>query len=158
MSVKKGHIRKEYNLPEDIVNKIEELANEAGVTNTEAVINAILFKYNADVMDEHSVLGRMSQLQKKMDYIDKKLETFSSLIYYIIPYFLAVHPDLPKDKNESTNQLNKGSQKMMNLVMNFRKWLKTEKISFVQSVFGDSQETLEQTYTEESVGLRELNG
>ena len=50
MSSKKGHVRKEYNLPEDIVNKIEELAEESGVTNTEAVINAILFRYNADVM------------------------------------------------------------------------------------------------------------
>ena len=83
MSSKKGHVRKEYNLPEDIVNKIEELAEESGVTNTEAVINAILFRYNADVMDEHIVLGRITQMQKKLDYMDKKLETFSSLIYSI---------------------------------------------------------------------------
>ena len=69
MSGKKGHIRKEYNLPKDIIEKIEELADEAGVTNTEAVINAILYRYNADVMDEHIVLGRMTQLQKKLDYI-----------------------------------------------------------------------------------------
>lgn len=158
MSGKKGHIRKEYNLPKDIIEKIEELADEAGVTNTEAVINAILYRYNADVMDEHIVLGRMTQLQKKLDYIDKKIETFSSLIYYIIPYFLAIHPDLPKDKTESTNLLNRGSQKMRNLVMKFRNWLKTEKISFVQSVFGDNQETLEQTYVEESQGLREVDG
>ena len=47
---------------------------------------------------------------------------------------------------------------MMNLVMKFRNWLKTEKISFVQSVFGDNQETLEQTYVEESQGLREVDG
>ena len=158
MSAKKETLLKKYNFPKEVCDKIEELAEEAGVTNTEAVINAILFRYNADVMDEHIVLGRITQMQKKLDYMDKKLETFSSLIYYIIPYFLAVHPDLPKDKTESTNQLNKGSQKMMNLVMNFRKWLKTEKISFVQSVFGDSQETLEQTYTEESQGMREING
>ena len=87
MSTKKETLLKKYNFPKEVCDKIEELAEEAGVTNTEAVINAILFRYNADVMDEHIVLGRITQMQKKLDYMDKKLETFSSLIYYIIPYF-----------------------------------------------------------------------
>ena len=150
MSEKKNCTRKVYNLPNHICEKIEQIANEGGITNTDAVIEAILFKYNCEVTDEHILLGRMTQIQKKMDYLDKKLETFSSLIYYLIPYFLAVHPDLPKDKQESANQLDKAAQKMTNMVMNFRKYLKSEKISFVQSVFGDSQESLEQTYIDES--------
>ena len=150
MSDKKNSVRKVYNLPEHVCEKIEEMANESGVTNTDAVINAILFKYNNEVTDEHILLGRMTQIQKKLDYLDKKIETFSSLIYYLIPYFLAVHPDLPRDKQESATQLNKATQKMKNMVINFRKYLKSEKISFVQSVFGDSQESLEQTYIDES--------
>lgn len=150
MSQKKNFVRKVYNLPDHICQKIEEMASESGVTNTDAVINAILFKYNNEVTDEHILLGRMTQMQKKMDYLDKKVETFTSLIYYLIPYFLAVQPDLPKDRQESAIQLDKATQKMKNIVMNFRKYLKTEKISFVQSVFGDSQEVLEQTYIDES--------
>jgi len=156
-SLRKG-IKKNYYFPEDVCKKIEDLADEAGVSKTEAVIDAILMKYNSDIVDEHIILGRITQLQKKLDMMDKKMETFFSLIYYIIPYFLSIHPDLPKDKVESSNLLKKGAVKMKNLVTNFRKYLKVEKISFVQSVFGDSQETLEQTFIEESQGERDING
>lgn len=152
MANKKNTVNKKYNFPEEICVMIEQLASETGVTNTEAVINSITFKYNSELIDEHIILGRITQLQKKLDQIDKKLETFTSLIYYIIPYFLAVHPELPKDKDESRIQLKKAAYQMSNMVKNYRKLLKTEKISFIQSVFGDTQETLEQTYMEQNLG------
>lgn len=158
MSEKKGFVRKDYNFPIEICKKIEELAEEKGVSNTEAVIDAVLFKYNADIVDEHILLGRMTQLQKKLDHIDKKVETISNLICFAAPYLLALHPKLPKDKTEANLQLLESSKIFKDIVDSYRNWLKSEKISFMQSIFGDSQESLQQTFLNDSLGQRDING
>ena len=133
-------VQKRIRLSGEGEKMLEELAEENNMSENKVFETALKLYYTQEIMDEHIVLARINALERQLRHTDKKLETFSNLMYFLVPYFLATQPDLPKNKDEATLVLNKGTNKMVNLVSQFRKYCRTEKIGFMQSVWGDFQE------------------
>ncbi len=143
---KKKKNRFELRMDDAMVKMIEELAKEEGVSKAEMVETCIRHYYTEDVLDENLILGRMSTLEKKIDWLNNKTETFYKLAYAFMQYVVTFLPALPKDKTEAQGILDSGAERFSKFVMKFRKIEKAEDISFVQQVWGDTQETLEETY------------
>ncbi|CAM4259683.1 hypothetical protein [Treponema peruense] len=126
---------------------LRELAEEKGISKTQVLENALDLYYSQDVMPEHIVLGRMTQVQQKLELMDRKLETLAGIFYSIMPYIIGVLPPLPKNevnaKGEKYNPaLDKGNDVFNKLVINYRKQMQAHKISFMQNVWADMQEEI----------------
>ncbi|WP_297647490.1 hypothetical protein [uncultured Treponema sp.] len=147
---KTNSVQKKFNLTESMCSQIKELALEQGISETQVVENAFSQYYRQEVMPEHIVLGRMTQLQQQLDVMDRKLETLAGLVYSTLPYFMAVLPPLPesitdKDGNRRNPQLQRGMQVFEAHIKRYRHDMKTMKISFMQNVWADMQEDLNMT-------------
>ena len=131
---------------EDVKKMLDELANEEGITRTAMLEMCVRHYYAQDTLDENIILARFSTLSKKVDWLNNKTETFYKLINFVLPYIIAHLPQLPKDKKEAQAILDSGTERMTSLIWSFRKIEKEKDISFVQQVWGDTQENLEETY------------
>ena len=143
---KKKIVRLDLRINESFSSMLDELAEEEGLSKTAILENCVRRYYMEESVDENLFLARMSTLEKKLDWLNNKTETFYKLVYHILPFILAHLPPLPKDKAAAQAVLDSGSQRMTSLVLGFRKMEKENDISFVQKVWGDTQETLEETY------------
>ncbi|MBO4858790.1 MAG: hypothetical protein J5527_09765 [Treponema sp.] len=142
---------KKFRLDDDICNKIITLSNEEGCSQTEIIRHCVNFYYQKDVMPEHILMGRMNQIQSQLTAIDRKLETLAGVFYYTMPYILGVIPPLPKNETDSNGKkynpaLDKGNEIFSKLIINYRNQMKSHKISFMQNVWADMQESLNMTH------------
>jgi len=143
---KKNYKYENFRMDENVSKMLGELAEEEGVSKTSMLETCIRNYYTQETVDENIILARFSTLEKKVDWLNNKTETFYKLINYVLPFIIAHLPPLPKDKNEAQAVLDSGTQRMTSLVWGFRRQEKEKDISFVQQVWGDTQETLEETY------------
>ena len=147
-------MQKKFNLRKPVCSQIAELAEEKGVSETAVVEMAVNNYYSQDTFAENIILGRMSVLEKKFSNLDSKTDTFYRFIHFILPNIFSRMAPLPKDKGERDVVLGNGSKIMYNLLLLFRRDEKKNHLSYMQSVYGDSQETLEETYDRKN-GLSE---
>lgn len=146
-SLKRFHFRNR------MIEQIKELSDEMGISETEVLENAFNLYYTQEVLPEHIVLGRITQMQEQITAADRKLETLAGIFYSIMPYIFGVLPPLPKNETASDGHrfnpaLDKGNDIFGKLVINYRNQVKTHKISFMQNVWADMQENLEMTNTD----------
>lgn len=145
--MKTDSAQKKFNFTTTMIDQLSELAKEKGISETQVMENAFQLYYSQDVMPEHIVLGRMTQVQQKLELMDRKLETLAGIFYSIMPYFIGVLPPLPKNEVNSNGEkynpaLDKGNDVFSKLVINYRKQMQTHKISFMQNVWADMQEEI----------------
>lgn len=150
---KTDSIQKKFNFKKQMTDRIKELSDEMGISETEVMENAFNLYYTQEVLPEHIVLGRITQMQEQITAVDRKLETLAGIFYSIMPYIFGVLPPLPKNETASDGHrfnpaLDKGNDIFGKLVINYRNQVKTHKISFMQNVWADMQENLEMTNTD----------
>lgn len=141
---------KRFHFKNRMIEQIKELSDEMGISETEVMENAFNLYYTQEVLPEHIVLGRITQMQGQITAVDRKLETLAGIFYSIMPYIFGVLPPLPKNETASDGHrfnpaLDKGNDIFGKLVINYRNQVKTHKISFMQNVWADMQEKLEMT-------------
>lgn len=144
MTTKSGRLNIRFDAA--VEKLLEELCDEEHLSKTGMVEKCIRNYYTQETVDENILLARMSTLEKKVDWLNNKTETFYKLINHVLPFIIAHLPPLPKDKAEAQAVLDSGTQRMTSLIWSFRRQEKEKDISFVQQVWGDTQETLEETY------------
>lgn len=147
---KKDGVWKKFSFDKSVVDKIEELAKEECCSETQILENALNIYYTKEIVPEHIILGRISQMQNQLTAIDRKLETFAGIFYMVMPYILGVIPPLPKNEVDKDGKkynpgLDKGNDIFTKLIINYRNQMKTHKISFMQNVWADMQEKLDMT-------------
>lgn len=148
--MKKNSTQKKFNLTDVTLEQLQEIAGDEGCSETKVVEAAVALYYQKEIVPEHILMGRMSQLQSQLTAIDRKLETFAGIYYMTMPYILGVLPPLPKnevnkDGRKYNPALDKGNDIFTKLVINYRNQMKTHKISFMQNVWADMQEKLDMT-------------
>lgn len=146
---KKNAISSRYNIRENIDQMINELSVEYGISKSSVIEKAISEMYNRDTVDENILLARMATIERKMGYTDKKVETLSGLLVYVLPLIFAGLPALPKGKDERQMILDAATQRMEEAVRGYRKYKQKTGLSFMQSVYGDSLEALEEPMEKE---------
>lgn len=145
---------KKFSFTKTMCEQLKEIAEEKGISETEVLESAFQTYYKQDVLPEHIIEARLNQVQHQMNMIDNKIETFSGLMYSIMPYIFGCLPPLPKNEINARGEkfnpaIMKGNDIFTKLVIQYRKEMKAHKISFVQSVWGDMQESIEYTNTDD---------
>ena len=148
--MKEDSVQKNMRLKKLVAEHLKELADEEGCSETQIVENALNIYYSKEIMPEHIVLGRMTQIENQLTAIDRKLETFAGVFYLTMPYIMGVLPPLPnneidKDGRKYNPALDKGNDIFTKIIRNYRTQMKTHKISFMQNVWADMQEKLDMT-------------
>lgn len=149
--MKEDCIQKNMRLRSIVAEHLKELAEEEACSETQIIENALNLYYQKEIMPEHIVLGRITQMENQLTAIDRKLETFAGIFYMTMPYILGVIPPLPKNEVDKDGKkynpaLDKGNDIFMKLIINYRNQMKTHKISFMQNVWADMQEKLDMTH------------
>lgn len=134
-----------------VAEHLKELSEEENCSETQVIENALNLYYSKEIMPEHIVLGRISQMESQLTAIDRKLETFAGIFYMTMPYILGVIPPLPKNEVDKDGKkynpaLDKGNDIFTKLIINYRNQMKTHRISFMQNVWADMQERLDMTH------------
>ena len=150
--MKENCIQKNIRLKKLVAEHLRELSEEENCSETQIVENALNLYYSKEILPEHIVLGRITQMENQLTAIDRKLETFAGIFYMTMPYVLGVLPPLPKNEVDKDGKkynpaLDKGNDIFMKLIINYRNQMKTHKISFMQNVWADMQEKLDMTNT-----------
>ena len=148
--MKEDCIQKNIRLKKLVAEHLRELSEEENCSETQIVENALNLYYSKEILPEHIVLGRITQMENQLTAIDRKLETFAGIFYMTMPYVLGVLPPLPKNEVDKDGKkynpaLDKGNDIFMKLIINYRNQMKTHKISFMQNVWADMQEKLDMT-------------
>ena len=94
--MKEDSVQKNMRIKKLVAEHLKELADEEGCSETQIVENALNIYYSKEIMPEHIVLGRMTQIENQLTAIDRKLETFAGVFYLTMPYIMGVLPPLPK--------------------------------------------------------------
>lgn len=141
-----------YRFTNETITQIQELAQEKGVSQTQIIEMAVHNLYSQDTFDENIVLARMTTIEKQFSYLDKKCDTFFRFIHFILPNLFSRLAPLPHDKTERGLVLDNGSNIIYNLIMLFRKDEKKNHLSYMQSVYGDTQEDLKSDSNAENEG------
>lgn len=131
---------------EECGRMLDELSAEEGDSKSALVERLVRERYVRDASDATLIFGRMSAIEKRMDMLDNKSELFYKLMTYALPFFIAHMPQLPTDFRQAEMALKDGQQRMVQLIMKYREQAKERDISFVQQIWGDSQETVGETY------------
>ena len=148
--MKEDSVQKNMRIKKLVAEHLKELADEEGCSETQIVENALNIYYSKEIMPEHIVLGRMTQIENQLTAIDRKLETFAGVFYLTMPYIMGVLPPRPnneidKDGRKYNPALDKGNDIFTKIIRNYRNQMKTHKISFMQNVWADMQEKLDMT-------------
>ena len=148
--MKEDSVNKYFRLRNIVAEHLKDLAEEEACSETQIIENALNLYYSKEVMPEHIVLGRITQMQNQLTAIDRKLETFAGIFYLVMPYIFGVLPPLPKNEVDKDGRkfnpaLDKGNDIFTKLIINYRNQMKTHKISFMQNVWADMQEKLDMT-------------
>ncbi len=144
--MKQNSIKKQIRLKETTCKQIVDLGKEWGLSETAVIERLVSNAWNNNVTDENIILARLTAIDKRNALLSNKCETFFKLIYFILPNVFARLPPLPKGKDEAGLALDRGSNVMQKLVALFRKDEREHDIRFLQSVYGDTQEALEEGY------------
>ena len=144
-------IQKNMRLRKIVAEHLKELSEEENCSETQVIENALNLYYSKEIMPEHIVLGRITQMESQLTAIDRKLETFAGIFYMTMPYILGVIPPLPKNEIDKDGKkynpaLDKGNDIFTKLIINYRNQMKTHRISFMQNVWADMQERLDMTH------------
>lgn len=94
---KKDATSTRYNIDNKIRQMLKELTAEEGASLSATVERAIREMYDRDTVDENIILARQATLERKMGYLDKKIETMAGLFIYTLPLLFAGLSQLPKD-------------------------------------------------------------
>lgn len=148
--MKKDATKKSIRIKDATWKQAEELAAEKSVSVTKVIEEAIQLMYAQDVVDENIILGRLSIIEQNLRYMKTRDETAYKLINYLIEMIFCRLPDLPNESDAKRIIFEKNAKLMSQIYVSFRKKEQQEDISFMQSVFGDSQEVLEEKYTTQS--------
>lgn len=145
--MKEDALKKTIRLKNATWKQVEELAEEKNISMTKVIEEAVQHLYSEDIIDENIILGRISVMQKKLQYMENKNETFYKLMSFFVEMIFCRLPELPKEPNAKKVLFEKNANLMSQLIISFRKKQQQDDIGFMQSVYGDSQETLEEKYT-----------
>lgn len=144
--MKNNCVQKRNRIKESTNKQLSDLAKEWGLSETAVIERLVSNAWNTTVTDENIILARLTAIDKRIALLSNKCETFFKLIYFILPNIFARLPPLPKGKDEAGLALDRGSNVMQKLVALFRKDEREHDIRFLQSVYGDTQEALEESY------------
>ena len=148
--MKEDCIQKNMRIKKLVAEHLKELSEEENCSETQIVENALNLYYSKEILPEHIVLGRITQMESQLTAIDRKLETFAGVFYLVMPVIFGCIPQLPKtevDKNgrKYSPAIDKGNDIFTKILKNYRVQMKTHKISFMQNVWADMQENLDMT-------------
>lgn len=147
--MKEDCIQKNMRIKKLVAEHLKELSEEENCSETQIVENALNLYYSKEILPEHIVLGRITQMESQLTAIDRKLETLAGVYYLVTPLILG-SIDVPgtqtDDKGRKYNPaLDKGNDIFTKILKNYRIQMKTHKISFMQNVWADMQENLDMT-------------
>lgn len=148
--MKEDCIQKNMRIKKLVAEHLRELSEEENCSETQIVENALNLYYSKEILPEHIVLGRITQMENQLTAIDRKLETFAGVFYLVMPIIFGCIPELPKtevDKNgrKYNPAIDRGNDIFTKILKNYRVQMKTHKISFMQNVWADMQENLDMT-------------
>jgi uncharacterized protein (DUF1778 family) len=110
-------------VPPALMEKIEQLAKADGVSRNELVNKALALYAAKDITDESLLIAKMSEMQRAVQFLDRKIDIAQKLQLEWYQYFFMFQPDAPRDKAEASLLYKKAAEKTDSFVARFRERL-----------------------------------
>lgn len=134
-------IQKKIRLPESVMNKIQEFADENKVSFSSVVSMALKSYLENDVNKDNLLLNRINDVEEKIRKIDSESELFYKFIYYMLPFFIADMPEIPAEVYDV--KMSWSSDMLKKSVRDFLNYQKEEDLPFMTAIYGSREETVD---------------
>lgn len=132
MNLNDKKIQKMIYLPESVLDAGVERAREEDVSFTRLVEKAVDVFVCKNERAFYVELARMTNVEKRLQYLGNKSETFYKLAYYMLPMLFARLPELPKDV--FVRRMDVSVKKFEKNVRDFRKKNREENMQFSEKL------------------------
>lgn len=122
-----------------IKSLINQRSKEEGISENAIVTKAITLYLTKDTMDESLLIAKLTDITRKIDYLQKRIEVQEKLNLEWYQYFFLFSPELPKDPEELKVLTKKANNNVQMFLTNFRNHIKKIK-PLIESLFGDMLE------------------
>jgi hypothetical protein len=113
------HVR----LPSALAKELEARAKEEETSGNEIVNKALAFYFERDVADESLLIAKMSDVQRLLQTLDRRVDVAQKLQLEWYQQCLMFAPSLPQDKKEAALLYKTAAQRAEAFLSNFRRRL-----------------------------------
>jgi uncharacterized protein (DUF1778 family) len=114
-------------------------ARDEQSTEAEIMVKALTLYLTKDVMDESLLIAKMNELDRKLQFLDKKIELGQKYFLEYLRYFFLNFTDPPKDKDERAVFIKDGMRRFNTMLKKFKLNL-TKTPAFLETILGDMLE------------------
>jgi hypothetical protein len=109
--------------PAPLMDRLAVRAQEEGLSKNELATKALQLYLTKDITDESLFIAKLSELQRIVQILDKKIDTAQKLQIEWFQYFFLFQPDEPQDEGERRRLVQKAAERTEELLANFRRRL-----------------------------------
>jgi uncharacterized protein (DUF1778 family) len=110
-------------VPTALMDTLEQQAKADGISRNEVVNKALTLYLTRDISDESLLIAKMSETQRIIQLLDRKIDLAQKLQLEWYQYFFMRQPDMPSDAGEASLLYKKASEKTNAFLSQFRKRL-----------------------------------
>jgi hypothetical protein len=126
-------------MEESLKDLIEQRARDEHLTGTKLALKAITLYLTKDIEDESLVIAKMTELQRQVGYLEKKIDIAQKKDIQWEQFLLTLQPELPQDPATRDVKIKRASQRYLQFLTQFRDRSKALP-SMLESVLGDMRE------------------
>jgi hypothetical protein len=107
-------------VPPALMEKAEEQAKADGISRNELVNKALALYLTKDISDESLFIAKMSEMQRIIQLLDRKIDIAQKLQLEWYQYFFMWQPDMPQDRDGASPLYKKAAEKTDAFLNRFR--------------------------------------
>jgi hypothetical protein len=123
----------------DIELQLKLKADEERVSTSEIIRRAVVLYLTKDITDESLLIAKMTDVQRRIDGLEKKTELSQKMSIEYLQYFFMFSQELPNDAKEVSRLAVRARQRTDVFLNSFRRRLKNMP-AFLETILGDMLE------------------
>lgn len=128
-----------FDFTEEAEKMLNTLSKENNLSKTKLMESLLCEKYSMQMVDENIILGRLSEMERKMMLTDHAVEAIGHLFIDYLQMFFLQMPDLRRGE-EGQGDLQKAALRTAQFLKAHKTRMEGVNIRFCQKIFADSVE------------------
>jgi hypothetical protein len=135
----KYHYRIGFRINNNLKELLELRSKEEHLSKNKLLEKALTLYLTKDIEDESLVVAKLTQLQRQIEYMEKKIDIGQKKDIQWEQFLLTVQAELPADKTTRDLKIKRATQRYGQFLMQFRNRARTLP-TMLESVLADMQE------------------
>jgi hypothetical protein len=131
--------RMQFYIDVNLKELLSQRAREEKIHQSQIIIKALILYLTKDINDESLLIAKLTELQRQVEYIEKKVDIGQKKDIQWEQFLLTFQPELPSETASRDLRIKRASQRYLQFLTQFRDRSKALP-SMLESVLGDLKE------------------